>query len=71
MEPSEINLKQQNPAETTRNYLHETTARPSTSHPPPRWFFAADFEYDFIIRKKELGKKCENLAMIMNHKGKL
>ena len=66
MKPSEITLKQQNPAKTTRNYLHQTTARLFTSHPPPRWFFAVDFEHDFIIRKKELGKKCKNLAMIMN-----
>ena len=30
-----------------------------------------DFEYDFIIRKVEVGKDNGNLAKIMNHKGKL
>ena len=30
-----------------------------------------DLEYDFIMKKVEVGKDDRNIAMIMNHKGKL
>ena len=35
------------------------------------FFSAVYFEHDFSIIKAELGKYGENLAMIMNYKGKL
>ena len=61
-------------SETTQNYLHHRN--PLLYHRAMRHqillcFSAVDFEHDFIIRKIELGKNGENIAMIMNHKDKL
>ena len=64
----------QNHPETTQNYLNQREPPPphrATSYQILPCFSAVDFEHYFSIRKAELGKNGENLAMIMNYKGKL
>ena len=48
----------------------ETPTTPPRNNKLP-CFSAVDSEHDFLIKKAELGKNGENLAMIMNYKGKL
>ena len=61
--------------ETTQNYLHQRNPPPSPHRPTNYqilpYFFAVAFEHDFLIRKIELGKNDQNVALIMNYKGKL
>ena len=51
--------------------------KPPRNHPkllaptePPTTHLATSFEHDFLIGQAELGKKGENLGIIMNSKGK-
>ena len=64
----------QNQPETTKNYLQQRNPPPlqcATSYQILPCFSAVDFEHDFSIRKAELGKNGENLAMVMNCKDNL